>query len=325
MVRSQGEHETGKRVDEIDTRRLLAFQTRKGGRLAAKLGNVPGELDQRFLTLSGQSAVPLLDTHERAHVKSLRYRVLHVVCGGKGRMHQGTVVALPGVLLDHFPVAVGLQNDLAAKGQIPKTIGSESITQLPKSFGEKLRIRVQIDENEGIPCLHAHLRQAAVFSSQPFVARSRANTAVQTVVPAVVAASKELRASFALRDRTGAMQAHARERSQPAVLPSRDDHGLAGHVTSEVIAGIRHLVGTPDPVPRTLEDAFPLPSQVGGVQVPARRDRHEPVSPQTARIRGRTGNCHFRHAPAAGRRPDLATPACGGHRRRVRTSLPGSH
>ena len=170
-------------------------------------------------------------------------------------MHVRQVVALEIVVHVDLPVAGHFVGDAAAKRVAGQARAQADVDSL-RPRGE-VHARIEGGEHQSLPLHHGHLGQADVLGTEPgrvgHVGRG-AQTAVEAVVPAVVAAAQGARAApVAQGQRSGAVAADVVQAAQDAVLAAHDQQRHAGDLTHQVVAGLGHAFGRAEQLPTACE------------------------------------------------------------------------
>ncbi|MCY1241162.1 hypothetical protein D9M72_540510 [compost metagenome] len=170
------------------------------------------------------------------------------------------------VVVDHhLPVGLHLIGELVRGHQLVdvRAARADFVVQAGGLLGQRLRVHVQIDEDQAAELFHAHRRQARVVLAEARHVLGVAHMdqlAVQAERPGVVGAGDHvLGLAGAIRKQLmGAVRADVVERAQHAVAAAHDEHVLAGHLHRGVLVVLGHLALVHHAHPAAREDRLLL-------------------------------------------------------------------
>ena len=153
---------------------------------------------------------------------------------------------------------------------------SNSLHQPAQEIRQGRGFRVEVHEDELLPGLHAHGKQAvlrAIERADALELRRALQRAIEAVAPAVIRTAKD--AGRALRlghDGRGVMAADVVERAQLVVAAAHDDQRFAGEIACDELAGLLQLIRSRHHLPRAPKDILALQFGDAFVHVPRSRN-----------------------------------------------------
>src|SRR5712692_3351193 len=135
-------------------------------------------------------------------------------------------------------------------------------------------MRIEIDEDQGLPGIHFHGDEAIVLAFEILYAFEFGHAferTVETVVPSVIGTMQDRCLSAGLgHDCRGVMAAHIVKSSQDAVVSAHGYQRLSGNRGGHKLAGLFDLVYASDHLPRLAENSMPFQFGDTRVDVPWR-------------------------------------------------------
>ena len=193
--------------------------------------------------------------------------------GVRGR----AVVALEEVLGDHLPVGVRAELDARMERDgVEVEVAGEDLRQLAEPVGQRLGLRVRVDEQERPPDADARRNERELLLLEARLAvraRRRAERAVEPIRPRVVVALDRLAAAAALGQDRPPVAADVQEGAELAFGGAGDEQRDAAGVGRQVRAGLGDLIRASAVLPGAREDARPFPAERRLVAVPGERER----------------------------------------------------
>src|SRR6266478_12499 len=188
------------------------------------------------------------------------------------------VIAAIEVVVDvDLPVAGDVVFLAIEEVQFAQAQGLTTSHQATQEITQRLGLKIEIDEYEGLPDLRLHRDQTVIATLEILHTdefRHSFQGAVQTIVPAMIGAMQERGDPAGFGNHLGGMMPTDVVEGAQLAIASADGHDrFSGHGRAHKSAGLFDLIGSADRLPGLAEDRQKLKFGDTRVNVPWRRDR----------------------------------------------------